>query len=533
MTDLSLFKSFAPKDDSIRVSGNNCVIYTRVSDSSQQDNTSLASQKKYCEQYAQKRGLHIIEYFGGTHESAKTDERKEFKKMLKFIKQSKGISYIIVYSCERFSRSGIGGAKIADDLLKDYGIVTLAVTQELDPTTSSGSFQQKVLFLFGQMDNEMRRNKTITGMSELIEKGYTPYSVPKGFVNLNKGKCVNQNIVVSEEGKLIRKAFLWKAKKKLSNAEICRKLKRLGLTLDERRLAEIFSNPYYCGLIVSKLLPGQVVEGRHEPLVSKELFLKVNDIITNKRNHPIQHKDTDDNLPLKVFLKCEDCGTPMTGYLVKKKNLYYYKCRKKGCRHNESAKSVHQQFSDLLSIFHIEKEDMDLVKTSVETYFEAIFEEKKQEQVLSKRKISELKGQIDTIEERYALGRIEGDIYMKFKDRFSKELKEIVDKSLNYTKLSSNLKKCLDYAFNVCANPSKIWTSGNIEDKIRLQNIVFPEGISIDKQKRQVRTQRINSLFAPIAQIIRELRKTKNGQPLFLEQLSAWVTTAGFKPATF
>ena len=39
------------------------------------------------------------------------------------------------YSYKRFSRSGIAGASIADDLLKKYGVIALVTTQELYSTT--------------------------------------------------------------------------------------------------------------------------------------------------------------------------------------------------------------------------------------------------------------------------------------------------------------------------------------------------------------------------------------------------------------
>lgn len=219
--------------------------------------------------------------------------------------------------------------------MKKYGVITLAVTQELDPTTPAGSFQQKILFLFGQMDNELRRDKTVTGMKELLRKGYCPYSIPRGYINLNKGKAVNQNIVLSDEGKLLQKAFHWKADLQMRNSEIIKRLSDMGMDIDERRLGEIFSNPFYCGIIVSKMIPGEVIEGRHEPMVSQDTFLKVNNVISEARNHPVTHKEEDENLPLKRFMKCGSCDTPMTGYLVKRKGLYYYKCRTKGCKQQE------------------------------------------------------------------------------------------------------------------------------------------------------------------------------------------------------
>lgn len=40
----------------------------------------------------------------------------------------------------------------------------------------------------------------------------------------------------------------------------------------------IFSNPFYCGIITTKMMNGKLVEGVHEKLISQELFLKVNGI---------------------------------------------------------------------------------------------------------------------------------------------------------------------------------------------------------------------------------------------------------------
>ena len=52
----------------------------------------------------------VVADFGGTFESAKSDERKEFQKMLTYVKRNKEIDAIIVYSYDRFSRTGPNGA---------------------------------------------------------------------------------------------------------------------------------------------------------------------------------------------------------------------------------------------------------------------------------------------------------------------------------------------------------------------------------------------------------------------------------------
>ncbi len=533
MSNLELFKSFASKkDDQIQI-GNNAVIYTRVSHHSQEDNTSLESQKKYCEKFAERRGLNVVEYFGGTYESAKTDDRKEFNRMLSYVKRSKNITYVVVYSYERFSRSGINGASIADDLLKKYKVITLAVTQELDPTTPSGSFQQKILFLFGQMDNELRRDKTVTGMTELLSKGYYVHSVPRGYTNLNKGsKAVNQEIVVNSEGSLIRKAFQWKADKNMSVAAISRKLSKLGLDLNERRLLEIFKNPFYCGLIVSKMLPGKVIQGHHEPMVSQKLFLKINNITAEKRNHPETHNLNDDNMPLKRFMKCGVCDTPMTGFLVKKKGLYYYRCRKKGCKNVKSAKALHEEFEAMIGAFKIDDTYMDEVKEAVEIVLETVFEEQNENKKLIENKLNEVIRNIDSIDERYAIGKINDDLYNKFTSKYSAQKIQLLQDLEDLSKTSSNLKKVTDFTVKMCSKPLLWWKSSRMVDKAILQLFIFPKGIIYNREIGRVQTFEINSFFSLISEVARLVAKIKKGDSINFDQIPALVTPSRFKLET-
>ena len=68
-TDLEVFKQFTKNNNQISIKDKNqAVIYTRVSTKEQaENNASLETQKKYCELYAKKRKLSVVEYFGGTY----------------------------------------------------------------------------------------------------------------------------------------------------------------------------------------------------------------------------------------------------------------------------------------------------------------------------------------------------------------------------------------------------------------------------------------------------------------------------------
>ena len=233
---------------------NKAVIYTRVSTKEQADNNaSLQTQKKYCQAFAKKKGLMVVADFGGTFESAKSDERKEFQKMLTYVKRNKEIDAIIVYSYDRFSRTGPNGAYISQQLMKS-GVKTLSATQEVDPSSPSGSFQQNLYYIFSQFDNELRKDKSVTGMKERLRQGYWLYKPVIGYSNSKKGMtCDKHEFFINNNGKLIKRAFMWKLQN-MRNFEISNRLESAGLKINPKRLNRIFQNPFYCGKIINKLI---------------------------------------------------------------------------------------------------------------------------------------------------------------------------------------------------------------------------------------------------------------------------------------
>src|SRR6185437_7931906 len=147
-TDIEIFTPFAKKSRfSERIEGNNCIIYTRVSSKEQEQGYSLETQKREIENTCERDGFTILAYFGGVFESAKTDERVEFNRMLKFARRTKEkVSYIMVYSLDRFSRSGANAIYIANEL-RNENIKIFAVTQPSDTFTPTGKMQQNMQFI--------------------------------------------------------------------------------------------------------------------------------------------------------------------------------------------------------------------------------------------------------------------------------------------------------------------------------------------------------------------------------------------------
>lgn len=54
-------------------------------------------------------------------------------------------------------------------------------------------------------------------------------------------------------------------------------------------------------------------EGNFEPIVNKELFEKVQEILIGKRAIVAAHMRNNPDFPLRVFTYCGKCNVPLTG----------------------------------------------------------------------------------------------------------------------------------------------------------------------------------------------------------------------------
>ena len=510
---------------------NNCVIYTRVSSKEQEQGYSLETQRKACEEYAQKSGYIIMGSFGGTYESAKTDERKEFNKMLSFVKKCKDkITYIIVYSVDRFSRSGANAIYIKDQL-RHEGIYLVAVTQPGDASTSSGDFQQNIQIIFSQYDNQLRREKCMAGVKEALSRGEWCHKAPYGYDEIKiNGK---RQIVLNEKGKLLQKAFYWKLREKISNAQISERLEACGLILNEKRLSGYFRNPFYCGLMAHNSLGGKLLDGNHEIMVPKDVFLKVNEILSGNTQGYTCHEENEP-IPLKRFLKCGHCGLAMRGYIVKGKNLPYYKCNTKSCCNNKSAKELHEVFESGLGFLTLAEQPgiKLLVKKHMIAVYRRATKEKDNEKEVIKRQLLEIDKKIDRLEERLILEEITLDIYTKYLGKFKAEKLDLERTLLNMGKKVSNLVECVTKAIDFCAKLPSLWRLLPYKDKQIFQNLIFPTGISYSKKTGLCRTTSINSVFLYVAQLVRDVAKIKMGDSKLIFDIPHLVVPPGIEPGT-
>ena len=532
MNSLQPFQQFGvraevrPDTDNFRA-----VVYTRVSSKAQADhNASLETQLKACLDFLNRQGYTLVEAFGGTYESANSTNRKEFKRMLAFVRKRRNkVSHVIVYSPDRFSRNLEEGTRVINEL-KRMGIRLHTVTQSVDDETPSGKLHRQIQMAFSEYDNQLRRDKCMTGVINRLEKGGFCSQAPFGYDNITRNGT--KTITPNKDAIFIRTIFELKAYDRLPNTQIIEKLVAMGCKrLYRQHMHKIIGNPVYCGLIRHQLLDGRVVEGVHEAIVSKELFLLANEV-AEKTPHGYKWDKEQNHTPLKRFLCCAECGRRLTAYQNKAKKLYYYKCNTPGCKVSKSAKKLNAHFRELLSFFHLDPALASIAKKQLIATWKKGNKDKAERVDFLKRNRAQIVKKLERLEERFVEEEISKELYEKYQAKYEANLAEIDLEMDRVSEKLSNPRELIQFATEIGQNIAKLWDSGVANLRQRIQEMVFPDGLAYDKESNKYLTPRINTIFALFSQITLKTGYKKSGQPLKIMQLSAYVEDSGVEPLT-
>jgi site-specific DNA recombinase len=510
--------------------GNDGIIYTRVSSLEQaQNNGSLEVQMKYCDKFVLDNKIPVCARFGGTHESAKTDGRKEFMRMLEYVRKHKNVSYIIVFNYDRFSRTGAAASQLSEQLRKE-GIIVKSVTQDIDTSTAIGRLQENFFHLLNNFDNSLKSERTTINTREVMLKGYWPYITPLGYKNLKpKHRACFHEYVITEEGKQIKKGFQMIAERKYQFKEVIDHLRHHGVKITEKSFRYVFSNSFYAGFVTGKLLAGKLIKGHHPPLIDIKIFIAVQDILNDVPVAGVAKVYRHDEVPLKSFAKDELSFLPFTGY--KTKGNWYYKIKRGQYPVNVSANKLNRLFVTLLSGYEFKPVLRNQIEKTLKVKLKERLSELTKDSTQAKKKIAEKKSLLEKVEYKFINDQISEEVYLKHVGKIREEIAELSKESeasiINGSNLENTVEKCLSIAQNI----SQSWLTADYESKQRLQKLIFPEGILYNKQNGVVRTPRVNSLFAAIPLLVGDSLENKKADSSKNRLQSSNVPRTGIEPA--
>lgn len=465
------------------------VIYTRVSSKRQADNTSLESQKIECLRVAEEYNYEIVAEFGGTYESAKSFKRKEMEKVLNFIKEKKNkIAFILFYDFDRFARD-IEAIQLSQELKDKYKIRIVSSKSPTAPTNEFDFISQNQQHLNNYLENVKRTDKIVKGTTKRLREGYWTTKPPVGYKRIYEGK--NSRVVPDENAKYIKKIFQLRVERRLDVPQIYKIVSDMGFKMQQHYYYRILENIFYCGYIVHGLLNnGEIVKGRHEAIISENIWLEINTPDTKAVEKSA--KDNYDELSLKGYMKCDCCNKNLTGYYIAKKDKYYYKCNTKGCKLNISSRIISNKFRELLDRVCISEDVKQKVRKTLLESVEVERKELESNKATFYKKLNDLEEKLKAAKIRFAIGEIESDIYEAAKTQISLEINVLRQEIANVELDLSNFSEDLDRGLEMLDGLGDLWQNSDIDGRKRVQNAVINSSLVYDRKKGRYRTDGLN-----------------------------------------
>ena len=490
--------------------------YIRISDKKQIDGESPETQKRVISDYAQRGNIEIIEWFYDEARSGKNAERKELQNLLKFaVKRTSKIDCVVVFKMNRASRDVATYYTGIKAVLAGKGINILSATEHFDDSPM-GRWLEGMLVLNGQLDNEVKSSQVVENMTSIAMQGYWQHKPLLGFVRdsiPNELGKMRTTMKAGHQSDLVTKILQRFSKGDIKQSELTRYAENLGLRsltgkiLNEEAIGRILRRPEYAGYVHDKFTNYELVEGRHDGLVSKEIYWINQKILGHKSKIGEIHTSKNELYPLKQTVRCHSCDEPLYGSAPKNgsgKHSPLYHCARKQCRglvRSINVNKIHDAYYELLE--HVQPSD-ELIKLLETVTIRKAKEENKSinTRLIAKRdELDEIASlRLETIEEsvrakdlarRQQLQELVSHLDTKKINKLD-ELHDLEDKQMIQ-------EAKIEYIVRYMYDTAKQWRDADFDLKVKFQMMVFPEGITLNTKTGEFGTVKLSPLYRYIA----------------------------------
>lgn len=337
----------------------NVVLYLRYS-SKNQDEGSIDGQRDACMEFIKRKGYNFVREYIDREKTATSDNRPEFKKMLKDSNRGE-FDAVLVYQFDRFARNRLE-SQMNKKLLKKNNVAVLSALEEL-PDDASKIIMEGMLETIAEYYSAELGQKVLRGMKTNANNFYyNGGSVPLGLKlevaetiksSSNSKDKVKKRFAVDKEKAPIIKDIFERFSKGETMVEIYTHLNNMGIrtSLDKpfnkNSMRRLLENKKYIGIYT---YDGVETPGVIEPIISVDLFNKVQDRLEKYRCNPGKQKARSDYL-LTTKLFCGYCENMMVGLAGTSRDgtvHNYYTCKgKKSCNcHKKNI--IKKQIEDLV-----------------------------------------------------------------------------------------------------------------------------------------------------------------------------------------
>jgi site-specific DNA recombinase len=276
------------------------VLYLRVSTPGQvntdydPEGISIPAQRVHGEKRALELEAEIVAEFIEPGRTATTiDGRKEFQKMMAFLRADKNIDYVITFARSRLFRNSVDAA-ITKRELKTLGAVIISV-MDFTEDNPVGDLVATILDGVNEYQSKAQGADIALKMASKVSRGGAIGRAPLGYLNVREifeGREVRTIAVDPERAALVLMGFELYATGTYSFRLLLETLTDAGLRsrptkkhpagqpISMHKLGDMLRDRFYIGMVSIK---GQEYQGRHGPIVPRELFDRVQEVLDTER----------------------------------------------------------------------------------------------------------------------------------------------------------------------------------------------------------------------------------------------------------
>ena len=294
-------------------------IYIRVSTQEQvTEGYSIAAQKERLINYCKAKDWSIVNIYIDGGFSGSNIERPAMQKLISEIDK---IDIVLVYKLDRLSRSQKDTLYLIEDVFLKNNVDFVSMNESFDTSTPFGRAMIGILSVFAQLERETIKERSLMGRMERAKEGYFHGGgfAPVGY------DYVGRDLIINEyEAMQVRTVYDMYLKgygvDRITSIMHDSYTTRHGSWGSHTAVTSVLDTPVYAGIIT---FGGQQYKGKHDPIISPDLFEKVQALRKAryiKKERVFMYKSL-----LGGFLFCGYCGAR---YASKdnRNQLKYYAC---------------------------------------------------------------------------------------------------------------------------------------------------------------------------------------------------------------
>ena len=306
-----------------------CLYARKSSESDERQAMSIESQINEMKGLAERENLLIKEIRQESHSAKLSSQRPVFNKLLIDIRVGE-FDAILTWAPDRLSRNA-GDLGTLVDLMDQGKLQTIRTYSQSFSNNPNEKFLLMILCSQAKLENDNRGINVRRGMKAKCEAGWRPNMAPLGYRNVMNYNRISYVEIDEERAPIIKQIFQRVGEQGQSGRTIKNWLDRIKFTTRTGKLLALskvyktLKNPFYYGEFS---FGGKTYKGKHEPLITKELFDKV------QRQLVVPEKEWNKKIfPFRTLCVCGSCGGRVTAEEKYKKLIgggvrkhIYYHC---------------------------------------------------------------------------------------------------------------------------------------------------------------------------------------------------------------